>query len=60
MDPIAAFLLSLGIWIILSEVILPNLATSQTELPRNPNQSRRNEAARPYRELEPRHTASLQ
>jgi hypothetical protein len=33
MDPSAGFLLSLGIWLILSEVVLPNLDAPQTEPP---------------------------
>lgn len=36
MDPAAAFLLALGIWLILSEVVLPNLDSSPDQLPDQP------------------------
>jgi hypothetical protein len=39
MDPVAVFLLALGIWLILSEVVLPNLDLSPDEVPEQPEHS---------------------
>jgi hypothetical protein len=36
MDPAAAFLMALGIWLILTEVVLPNLVVAEAEIPQEP------------------------
>jgi hypothetical protein len=36
MDPAAAFLMALGIWLILTEGILPNLKVSEAKVPDQP------------------------